>query len=427
MSRFLGVKSNYISIVSDKKFSSDILQIIELPKELEHLSSEELIVNCKVINGKIKYKNVKKDLKDIKIALVSNYKMMCGISTYAENLYPEIVKHIPNFKLFIEENAYPTGDISVGDTKLPSDKFSICWKRGEPLTKLVEEIKSYDPDIILIQHEWGLFPNAGHWLAFMTQLSDFKVFVTMHSVYPNHKDKIICEAAIPNIIVHLEGAKFNLKQEKNISSNVDIIGHGCYPLDKEKIYNNYKSNHTILQMGFGFQYKNFEATIEAASLLKNKYDDLFLTLLFSESPYNKAGHQLYYNSLVDMINNYNLQNHVAIIRNFQSDVVIKSFLKTNKVAVFPYMSNPEHEVFGASGAARLAMANNMPVITSSINHFSDLPTIKANNAADIAKEIDKLFSDYKLVDAQLKKQSTFIEANMWDNVAKNYIKVFCKN
>lgn len=424
MSRFLGIKNNYISIVSDKNFSSDTLQIIELPKELDYLTSEEIIVNCKIVNGKVKYKNQKKDLSELKIALVSNYKMMCGISTYAENLYPEIVKHVKNFKLFIEENSSPTGDISIGDTRLTNEQFSICWKRGEPFTKLVEEIKAYDPDVILIQHEWGLFPNAGHWLSLMTQLSDFKVFVTMHSVYPNHKDKIICEAAMPNIIVHLEGAKHNLKKEKNVSSNVYLIQHGCYALDKEKFYNNYKSNHTILQMGFGFQYKNFEATIEAASILKNKYNDLFLTLLFSESPYNKSGHQLYYNQLMDLINNYKLQDNVAIIRNFQSDVVVKSYLKTNKVAVFPYMSNVEHEVFGASGAARLAMANNIPVITSTINHFSDLPTIKADTAKNIALEIDKLFSDYKLVDAQLKKQSKFIEENTWDNVAKNYLNLF---
>lgn len=285
----------------------------------------------------------------------------------------------------------------------------------------------YDPDIILIQHEWGLFPNATDWLSLMTQLSNYKVFVTMHSIYPQHKDKIICEASIPNIIVHLDGAKHNLKNEKYISSNVSVIQHGCYALDKEEFYNHYKSNHTILQMGFGFQYKNFEATIEATSLLKDKYSDVFLTLLFSESPYNKAAHQLYYNTLVDLIDKLELNSNVAIIREFQSDVVIKSYLKTNKVAVYPYMSNPKHEVFGASGAARLAMANNIPVITSSINHFSDLPTIKADSAAQIAFELDKLFSDKKLVEEQLRKQIKFIDDNTWDKVALKYIRLFENN
>lgn len=426
MPRFLGIKNNYIAIVSDKNFSSNDLKVVELPKNLEHLSSEELIVNCKYINNSIKYKNLKKQAKDCKVALISNYKMMCGISTYAENLYPELVKHVKDFKLFIEDNDLPTGDIVIDGKKLSDDKVVTCWKRGESLNNLVSEINKYEPDIVLIQHEWGLFPNAGNWLSFLTQLSDYKVFVTMHSTYPHHKDKIICEAAIPNIIVHLEGAKKNLKEEKNISSNVFVIQHGCYNLDKEKIYNNYKSNHTILQMGFGFQYKNFEATIEAVSLLKNKYHDIFLTLLFSESPYNKVGHQLYYNSLIDLINKHKLNDNVAIIRDFQSDVVIKSFLKTNKIAVFPYMSNPNHEVFGASGAARLAMANNIPVITSNINHFSDLPTIKANLPQEISNEIDKLFSDYKIVEEQIKKQNKFIENNTWDKIALKYIEAFEK-
>lgn len=51
MTRFVGIKNNHISIVSDKSFvTDDSIKVIELPKEFNHLSSEELIVNCRFSN-----------------------------------------------------------------------------------------------------------------------------------------------------------------------------------------------------------------------------------------------------------------------------------------------------------------------------------------------------------------------------------------
>ena len=70
------------------------------------------------------------------------------------------------------------------------------------------------------------------------------------------------------------------------------------------------------------------------------------------------------------------------------------------------------------------MSKNIPVITSSIPHFSDTPSIKADTPEEIAHELDKLFSDPKLVAAQLKKRNEFIEENSWENTALKYIKIF---
>src|SRR5208337_4525456 len=119
--------------------------------------------------------------------------------------------------------------------------------------------------------------------------------------------------------------------------------------------------------------------------------DVFFTGLFSESPYAQVEHQMYYNELMLLIEKLGIQENVSIIRGYQSDATIDSFLRTNQVAIFPYVSHPAHEVFGASGAARTAMSKGLPVITSSVNHFIDLPTIKADTPEEIAKALEKLF------------------------------------
>lgn len=424
MARFVGVKNNHICIVSDKSFINDDLQVLELPPELSGVSASDLITNCRVKDSVIKCKTFKKTAKQMKIALVGNWKMRCGIATYSENLWTEVVKHVGHFKLFIEKNDITTGDIhQIGTQMLSDDQVSVCWKRGESCQQLIKELKEYDPDIIWIQHEFGLWPNAAYWLSMMNRLSDYRVIVTMHSVF-HHRDKTIVEAAMPEIITHLEGGRDLLKNEKGISGKVHVIPHGCHPFDNERLWNFYKSDRTFMQFGFGFRYKGWENAVRAAAILKQKYPDVFFTGLFSESPYAKMDHQIYYNELMRLVDKLDIRDNIAILRGYQSDATLDSFLRTNQATIFPYVSHPDHEVFGASGAARMAMSKGLPVVTSSVNHFSDLPTVKADTPEELAAALDKLFSDPAEKELQIKRQIEYLNENTWSKVALKHISIF---
>ncbi len=424
MARFIGVKHNRICVVSDNIFNNSGLDVIEIPPELAHVSPADLLTSCVVRNGQIKCKCSRKSAKQLRVALVGNWKMRCGIATYSENLWPEVAKHVGDFKLFIEQNDIVTGDVhQFGDVTLSDAQVSVCWKRGGSLQKLVQELKDYDPDIIWIQHEFGLWPNASYWLSMMSQLSDYRVIVTMHSIF-HHRDKTIVEAAMPEIVSHLEGGRKLLKEEKGLSSKVYVIPHGCYKFDNQRLWNFYKSEKTFMQFGFGFRYKGWENSIRATAILKEKYPDVFFTGLFSESPYAKLEHQIYYNELMNLIGELGVQENVAILRGYQSDEVLDSFLRTNQATIFPYVSHPDHEVFGASGAARMAMSKGLPVVTSSVNHFSDLPTMKADTPEDIATALETIFTVPGAKEKQLQVQLSYLDENTWENIGLRYIQIF---
>lgn len=425
MTRFAGIKNNSIYVVANEKFSDSELEVIKIPHELDRVPLKELLTHYKFRSGKIIPKNLDKCAKDLKVALVSNWKMRCGIATYSEFLYHELIKEVGDFKLFVEKNDIPTGPLNdIGGYHIPHDKIVACWERGKSNHDLIKEIKEYDPDVILIQHEFGLWPNACHWISLMNQLSDYRVIITMHSVF-HHRDKTICEAAMPEIVVHLDGAKDLLKKEKGVPGNVHVVPHGCFPCEsRERFWNFYKTNKTFMQFGFGFRYKGWEYCIRATHILKEQHPDVFFTGLFSESPFNQTEHEIYYNELMELVNKLGVQENVGIIRGYQSDASLDSYLRTNQVTVFPYISHPAHEVFGASGAARVAMSKGISVITTSVNHFSDLPSIKADSSEEIAAALNNLFLNQVAKEEQINKQINYLNDTTWKKVAKKYISIF---
>jgi len=427
-SKYVIAKRGTIHLVSSSPVSAapDTV-VVEVPDEHQHLTPQELMLNFRVQEGKMRPRgrNRTGQARNMKVALVGNWKMQCGIATYSENLWPEVVKHVGDFKLFIEKNEFPTGPTNViGDVAIPPDRVVACWKRGEPLAELGKAIREYDPDIVWIQHEFGIWPNAGYWLGLMSQLRDRRVIVTMHSVF-HHRDKTIVEAAMPEIVVHLDGARQVLKEEKGVPGPVHVIPHGCAPVTNvERLWNFYKTEHTFMQFGFGFRYKGWELSIKAANILRRKYPDVFFTGLFSESPYNRVDHQVYYDELCGLIDDLDLHSNVALIRGYQSDAALDSYMRTNQVIVFPYVSHPAHEVFGVSGAARLAMSKVAPVITTSVNHFSDLPTVKADTPEEIAESLEQLFSNPIARKVQIERQLTYLNDNTWARVALRYVRLF---
>ena len=424
--RFVGVRNGSICMVSSSPLQpAEGLDVVEIPIEFQDLPMVQLITDFRIVHGKLRQRRRNLPPKKMKLAFVGNWKMRCGIATYSENLLPEVAKHFGDFKLFIEKNDEPTGPVNViGDVAIPPDKVQTCWKRGESLQDLAAAIKEYDPDVVWIQHEFGIWPNAAYWLSLMSQLSDYRVLVTMHSVF-HHRDKTIVEAAMPEIIVHLDGARRVLQREKGIVSPVHLVPHGCAPVtDTDRLWNFYKSDHTFMQFGFGFRYKGWEKSIRAAAILKEKYPDVFFTGLYSESPFNMTDHQVYYDELMRLVTELGLVDNVAIIRGYQSDASLDSYMRTNQVVVFPYVSHPAHEVFGVSGAARLAMSKMAPVITTNVNHFSDVPTIKADEPDEIADALDRMFSNSLARKQQVDRQIEYLQENTWEKVALQHVRIF---
>ena len=249
-----------------------VIGLDELEVDLGRVDLKDVIRNYRVEGNRLVCKQQRTEKnKQLKIAVVSVWDIPCGIAAYTKSLVGEFKNLNHQVQVFTE---YDGG-------KVDTDGVIHCWRRGESLQGLVRKIKEFSPDVIFIQHEYGIFPDARQWTKFISAIQDYNYYVVFHSVY-NHKDKAVCEAICKNIIVHTEAAK-NVLQEKGITADISVIPHGCLELEEtRRLWNIYRSPHTLVQFGFGFEYKGWGIALEAVRLLKEKYPDIFYLILFSE-------------------------------------------------------------------------------------------------------------------------------------------------
>jgi glycosyltransferase involved in cell wall biosynthesis len=364
------------------------------------------VVGKKVRLGKTK------NIEDLKIAFICNWGEQCGIATYTESLVYALRKKIPNIKIFAELNSPSSDDFVVK-----------CWTRGQSMVNAISKILEWQPDIVHIQHEFGIFHKATHFLKMLEMLDSVPYVITLHSVY-EHLDKTICTAYIKNIIVHSNQGKEILNQLGH-NNNVYQLNHGCNNYsDTKELWNIFQNDYSVIQFGFGFGYKGVDIAIDAIEILKNsdpKFKDIFYCYLCSENPHTRNIHQEYYEYLKNKVTLASLTDNVTILRGFLSDKLIRNFLRTAKLAIFPYKTDPNNTVYGASGSIRHAMANGTPVIASDSHLFDDLEGVipRINDAASLAKEIDLIFSNKTYKKNLIDKNLDFVNKNSWDTSAES--------
>ncbi len=411
-------KENIIRQISSSKIEKSILKYFEVNNNVNWMD----IIGKKIPQNMIS--NQIKDTKDIRVAIVCNWNDKCGISTYTNNLVRSMLPKVGNIKIFSEfvSDPYLENKIDV--------EHEECWTRGQNLLPLSKNILSWKPDYIIVQHEYGIFPNAFRFMQFMQSINHIPYMVMMHSVY-KHLDKITYAETINNIGVHSKEAMALLREHGN-SSTITVIPHGCSTYSEtSEIWNNMVSPYTIMQFGFGFQYKGVDRVLRAISHLKNtdpKFKDILYFYLCSTNNHNSTTNNDYFNYLMDLAKELNIIDNIAIVQKYQTNKSLNRYLRIAKLVVFPYLVNDENTVYGASGAIRVAMGHNKPVIASDSHLFDDFEGIlpRPKDHLELAKEIDEIFSNNKYKQDIIDKSIKYINDNSWSKSVDLYLDFYKK-
>lgn len=363
-----------------------------------------------------------KTISNLKVALVCNWNDKCGISTYSGYLAEAMKGKVAELRIFSEK----TNDQTCEDEAF----VDRCWSRGQSLLPLAERILDWKPDFIIIQHEFGIFPNAFRFMQFTEALDKIPYVVVMHSVY-EHLDKLVYTETCKNIVVHSQDAKDILKKLGN-TRTIDVIPHGCIEVENtEELWNIMRSPYTIMQFGFGFEYKGVERAISAIGHLKRtdpKFKNIFYFFLWSTNSHNIASHDEYYNKLIALAEEEGVRDNIAILKKYQTDKMLNLYLRLAKMVVFPYVVNGDNKVYGASGAIRIAMAHGKPVVASDSHLFDDLEGVvpRPKNHLELAEVIDSIFSDDQARKDIVESGMEYVKTHSWNYAADKYLELYAK-
>tara|TARA_B100001778_G_scaffold334019_1_gene344012 strand:- start:1208 stop:2527 length:1320 start_codon:yes stop_codon:yes gene_type:complete len=363
-----------------------------------------------------------KDTSELRVAVVCNWNDKCGISTYTGYLVEAMKGKVAEMRIFSEH----TDDQTQEDEEF----VERCWTRGESLLPLAEQILDWNPDFVIIQHEFGIFPNAFRFMQFTEALNGTPYVVAMHSVY-EHLDKLVYTEACKNIIVHSKDAKETLERLGN-TRQIDVIPHGCITADEtDELWNIMRSPYTIMQFGFGFEYKGVERAIQAVAHLKRtdpKFENLFYFFLWSTNSHNLATQSDYYDKLIKLAEEEGVRDNIAILKKYQSERMLNLYLRLAKMVVFPYVVNGDNKVYGASGAIRIAMAHGKPVVASDSHLFDDLEGVipRPKDHLELAQVIDEIFSDDERRNEVVRAGINYVQTHSWDYSADRYLELYAK-
>lgn len=132
----------------------------------------------------------------------------------------------------------------------------------------------------------------------------------------------------------------------------------------------------------------------------------------------------YFRHLLDVVEKKELTSNVALHHGYQSDEVLKNFLRSCKLAMFPYqIPHKDWASWGASGAIQLPISLGVPMILSNYPAFQEfkgrIPLVTSPQEA--ADQIDKIFSDPSYCVTLSESAFAIADERQWDKVAQWYL------
>ena len=360
----------------------------------------------------------------MRVCYISTYPPTeCGIATYTQYL-SDAVKEC-NKEVVVISQVGASGEkvfsvFSPGDSDISNKIFHIASK----LT----------PDVIHIQHEFGLYGSV-HGIQIIDfilrcKIAGVSVVTTLHTVNENagRGEHIILENIIKNssaIIVHEEFQKNIIIKKFGFDDKIFVIAHGVrncnhHPEAKELL--NIKDKKVILLAGYFRPTKRFDKIVKLFPEVVKKTENVVLLVAGKMRGLEYSNYQQYF---FNLINNSPVKKHIHVLRGQFPQHTFDIIMSAADVIVLPYENGAQ------SGILAQSSAFNIPAVTSDLLSFKlwnerSGGGLTAYNDKDYVEHIYNILTDKKL---ELKLKNNIKEYNKelyWLEIAKKHLLVYEK-
>lgn len=360
----------------------------------------------------------------MRISYVSTYPPIeCGIATYTQYLANEMRSKKKEVLVYSQlgaqgENVFPVYD--------PSDR--------DIGSKLFNFAQRSTPDIIHIQHEFGLFGEQRG-----IQVVDFlfrcktvgvPVVTTFHTVFEDHTkvERMIMEQILKLstvIIVHEKFQKEIIAKQFGYEKKVSVIPHGirnCKPNSFAKSLLGLEGKKVILLAGYFRTTKGFDKVIELFPEVLKKVNNAVLLFAGRNRLLEHNEHKDY---LMKLIAQSPARNRIKVLSGQFPQYTLDTILSAADVMAMNYSKGAQ------SGILAQAAAFDLPVVTSDLESFK-LWNEEANggltSASDkeIVKNFCKILSDDDYAKILRQNIIKYKKKRLWYNIAQQHLNIYDK-
>jgi len=359
----------------------------------------------------------------MRIGFISTYPPIeCGIATYTSYLN-EALRKVGNETFVVS----PLGAQGVG-------VFPIYRPESTSMATQIFDISAeFTPDIIHIQHEYGLYgPQKGVQvigLIVRYKLVGIPVVTTLHTVLeePDHAEStllrlIVSESAA--VIVHEQFQKDTLVKLFGQEEKIHVIYHGIREVEaikdaKKKL--GLENKKVILLCGYFRPTKGFKEIVELMPEICKQANDIVLLVAGKARGLEFLDYQ---REFYEAINHSPVNDKIVVLRGQFPQHTFDTIVSASDLVVLPYVEGAQ------SGIMAQCFAFNKPVITSDLLAFRKL--VKRSNGGWICKsneeyvqDIIKILRDDDLYRTLQNNIKNYVKNySSWSIIAQQHIKVY---
>ncbi|MEM7095767.1 MAG: glycosyltransferase [Actinomycetota bacterium] len=234
------------------------------------------------------------------------------------------------------------------------------------------------PDVVHIQHEYGLFgPSRGVEvvdLVLRLRLVDIPVVVTLHTVYESLKpgEQLVLRHLLPEcqgIIVHEDFQRSTLRRElgDEVADKVTVLDHGVREVmpvrDPKRKLGLHPADKVVMMCGYFRPTKGFHKAVEFFGEVAEAHPDAVLVMAGKT---RNIEYDDYRQELLAEIAETPFASRVQVLAGQFPQHTFDTLLSAADVVVLPY------DVGAQSGVLSQAIAFKRPLVTSQLKAFTSV-------------------------------------------------------
>jgi glycosyltransferase involved in cell wall biosynthesis len=375
----------------------------------------------------------------MKVTFVSRWGVQCGIATYTDQLALSLVARKDIECECAAEKLKGIPEIPVQAKKVP---FTRCWSGDQEMYgDLVEHVRRSRPDVLHIQHEFGLMDSPKGMLEMLPRIRALgvPVVVTCHTVMPPPSNKgwffMNCLSQVARVVAHNDETRQALLDWKLKPASVAVIPHGtleeCAIEDKtparRKLYLPEDPRVVIaVSLGFITQGKMQHEAVEAiVSLVQDGLLDpqYFLYVIAGKPGQNTPENIEYCRRLHEIVQTNRAWNYIRIVPRFIAVDDLPVWYGASDFVI----TGSQPTFFSVSGRSHQEMAFGMPSISSRANLLADLSdyrSMKYESIEELRAHILRMAKDGQLRETFARRCVEFADDTSWTNVAAMHFKLY---